>query len=273
MSARQNFPDRRLTWTLAGLMAAQAILGLVRRDLYRDPGWITATWLGNDWTTLLLAVPLLLGADIASRRGSARARLVLLGVLAYAIYNYAFYLFGAALNAFFPLSAACAVVATVTLIQTMSGTDARTVAEGFGSSTPVRTIGLAMSLVAGALTVVWIALWGSYIFAGRPLPVDPGVFQVVAALDLTLMAPLLAAGGLLLWRKHPWGFVIAPMAGIQAAMYLLVLTVNSAIAIRRDLAAAPGELPVWGPLAVVLTVMVLVLLAHQRQASRQEQRS
>jgi hypothetical protein len=41
-----------------------------------------------------------------------------------------------------------------------------------------------------------------------------------------------------------------------------VLTVNSAIAILRGLAEAPGEVPVWGPLAVTTAVAAMLLLAN-----------
>jgi hypothetical protein len=37
--------------------------------------------------------------------------------------------------------------------------------------------------------------------------------------------------------------------------------VASMVAIRRGLASAPGELPIWGTLLVVTTVIALVLLA------------
>ena len=273
MSARQTFPARKLTWTLAALMAAQAILGLVRRDLYRDPGWITATWLGNDWTTLLLAVPLLLSADVAMHHGSTRARLVFLGVVSYAIYNYAFYLLGAALNAFFPLFAACVIAAGALLIQSVSRTDAGAVGRSFRKSTPARAIGGLMCLIATGLTAVWLTMWARYVFAGHALPVEAEAFRLVAALDLTLLAPVLFTGGILLWRRRPWGFLLAPVAGIQSALYLLVLAVNSVIAIRRNLAATPGELPIWGPLALVLAAATGILLAHQRHAAHKERHS
>ena len=45
----------------------------------------------------------------------------------------------------------------------------------------------------------------------------------------------------------------------------LVLSVNSVIAIRRGLASAPGELPVWGTLLFVTTVSAVVLLANVQQ--------
>jgi hypothetical protein len=64
----------------------------------------------------------------------------------------------------------------------------------------------------------------------------------------------------LLWKLRPWGFVIGTAAAIQSAIYLLVLSVNSMIAIRRGLAASPGELPVWVPLAVLTCLAAILLL-------------
>ena len=51
-----------------------------------------------------------------TQRGSVRALLLWLGTLAYAVYNYAYYLFGAALNAFFPLYVAALITAALALI-------------------------------------------------------------------------------------------------------------------------------------------------------------
>src|SRR5690349_7061626 len=104
-------PDSRdLRTVLPALMAVQAVLGLVLHDQYRDIEWVAATWYGNDWVTLVLAVPLLLRVSTRSVGGSVRALATRLGITAYAVYNYGFYLFGAALNVFFPLYVICLVV-------------------------------------------------------------------------------------------------------------------------------------------------------------------
>ena len=50
------------------------------------------------------------------------------------------------------------------------------------------------------------------------------------------------------------------VAGIQATLYLLVLSVNSLVAISRDLVAAPGELPIWGTLLVLTAIATAWLL-------------
>jgi hypothetical protein len=110
-----------------------------------------------------------------------------------------------------------------------------------------------------------MAMWGAYAFAGRPTPVEPEAFKLVAALDLSLMMPALIVGGVLIWRRNPWGLVISGIASIQGALYLLGLSVSSVVAIRRGLASAPGELPIWAPLTIFTTIVALVLIANVRR--------
>ena len=66
---------------MAALMAAQSLLGLTLDHHYRDPDWIKATWFGNDWFTLLVAVPLLGISTACAARGSVRGLLLWLGTL------------------------------------------------------------------------------------------------------------------------------------------------------------------------------------------------
>ena len=96
--------------------------------------------------------------------------------------------------------------------------------------------------IALGLGSIWIAMWAAYVFADIPTPVDSEAFKLVAALDLSLMVPALLCGGMLLWRRSPWGFIAASIAAIQSSLYLLVLSLNSLVAIRRGLAQAPGQL-------------------------------
>src|SRR5689334_1224505 len=64
---------RAQTNALVTLMTVQALLGLVWPNAYRDPEWIKATWFGNDWMTLLVAVPLMWISRRAAAAGSGRA--------------------------------------------------------------------------------------------------------------------------------------------------------------------------------------------------------
>ena len=114
------------------------------------------------------------------------------------------------------------------------------------------------------MATVWIVIWAAYVFANRPTPVEPDVFKLVAALDLSLMVPTLTIGGVLLWRRAPWGVLVAGIAAIQAALYLLVLSVNSVVAVQRGLVRAPSELPIWIPLTLFTTVIASALMANVR---------
>lgn len=73
----------------------------------------------------------------------------------------------------------------------------------------------------------------------------------------------------MLWRRLPAGHLIAAIAAVQSALYLLVLSVNSAHAILLGLTSAPGELPIWGPLAILTAAAALHLL-HSYPAQKVE---
>jgi hypothetical protein len=80
------------------LAAIASAGGLFLDGLYRDNLFVTSAWKGNDLITLFLVVPLLISALIKIKRGSQREILLWMGLLDYMLYNFAFYLFGAAFN-------------------------------------------------------------------------------------------------------------------------------------------------------------------------------
>ena len=129
-------------------------------------------------------------------------------------------------------------------------------------------IGGALVFIGVGLAVAWILMWAQYVFTGQPTPIEQEAFKIVAALDIAVMVPALTTGGILLWRRQPWGYVIAAMASIQGALYLLVLSVNSMVAIQRGLVAAPGELPIWGTLMVFTTAVAVALFANVSPETR-----
>jgi hypothetical protein len=161
------------------------------------------------------------------------------------------------------------VLSVVTLILALSRIDVAGAAASFRPKTPVRIVSGYLVFVAGGLTFVWMGMWAAYVFAGQPTPIEPEAFKLFAALDITIMMPALAFGGVLLWRRDAWGYILAAIADIQGSLYLLVLSINSAVEILRGFAEAPGQLPVWGTLAVTITAVTALLLANVRGEWRQ----
>lgn len=250
MSGRAAFLAWRLSAGLAVLMAVQALLGRAFPDAYRDVDWVRATWIGNDWLTLLLAVPVLASGLALARRGRARGLVLWLGGLGYAIYNYFFYLVGAVVNPFLPLYAALVVLAVASLVLTLATIEPFRLARAALPRLPRRLIGGYLVLLGGGLCAVWIGLWASVVFVGADPPGGEPAFRVVAALDLTLMVPALILGGLLTWRGSDWSIAAAAIATLQAALYLTVLATNARLLLWMELVDPPGEVVLWTLLAV-----------------------
>jgi hypothetical protein len=145
---------------LTAAAAAQAALGLSRRDWYTDDPWVRSTWFGNDAVTLVVVVPLLL---VFSRPGSPRNAAVHTGLIAYCAYNYGFYLFGAALNVFFPLYVLLVLLSAILLARGL----ARTTPPPAARTSPVtRPVAIWLVFVGTGLASVWLGLWARYVFLG-----------------------------------------------------------------------------------------------------------
>ena len=89
-----------------------------------------------------------------------------------------------------------------------------------------------------------------------------GPLAGLKVIDTILMVPALAIGGVLLWRHNAWGYVVAAIAGVQGSLYLLVLAINSSMAVARGVAEWPGEIPMWGGLATMTSAATFLLLAN-----------
>ena len=51
----------------------------------------------------------------------------------------------------------------------------------------------------------------------------PSAVHLVYAIDLSLLAPVFVVAGVLLWRREPWGAVLAVAINASGAVYLAVL--------------------------------------------------
>ena len=77
----------KMSIVLIFIMFLQALLGLVFSGAYRDVGFVSDTWFGNDLITLVLATPLFIVALVLESRRLILGRILWLGLVAYAIYN------------------------------------------------------------------------------------------------------------------------------------------------------------------------------------------
>lgn len=248
---------------LVVLMSVAAALGVLDTGIYSDNTLVRAGWLGNDLVTLLIAVPMLAFAASSARRGSARGQLAALGVTAYAFYNYAFYLFGAAFNALFIVYTAIVAVATVGLILGFTSTRTAGLVRAWRARRADRSVGVVLLIVSGSLGAFWLTVSASYVWTSdvpAMVAATGHVTNVTAALDLWLVVVFGAWGGLWLLRGRPWGYAIAVVWSVKGAVYMTALSAATVSAWRAGALADLAQLALWAPIGVACAVSAMVLL-------------
>ena len=230
----QHHPARRATAARgadplrgrAALMVVQAALGLAVSGLYPEQTWAVAAFRGNDLVTLLIAAPVLAIAMLASRRRESSASvLVWLGMLHYGVYNYAYYTFGAAFSSVFLLHVAALVASIGGLLMLATSVDAGRAAHGVAGGARGRVVAAFTTFVGVALVAAWGGISLRFAVTGA-LPANimpPSAVHLVYAIDLSLLAPVFVVAGVLLWRREPWGAVLAVAINASGAVYLAVL--------------------------------------------------
>jgi hypothetical protein len=252
-----------LSAVIAALAAIASAAGLFLDGVYRDNTLVVSAWWGNDLVTLAVAVPLLVAGLLGARRGSQRWRLVWLGMLAYMLYGYAFYLFGAAFNRFFLVYVALVALSISALLALLPRLDLEGIRQSFHRATPARPIAAYMLLTGLGIGGAWVAMSLGFVVTGQvpgPVTASGHPTAIVFALDLTLLVPGFIAGGLWLWRRRAWGYVLGAIMNIKGATYTLALALGAKVAARAGVPGAAAEIPLWLGFTATSVTAALFLL-------------
>ena len=251
--------EHKASYNLSGIIIVLMIIssagGLIIDNLYRDNPFVSAVWRGNDYVTLIVAVPIFFFSLLIAKRGEQRAQLIWFSMLWYTFYNYTFYLFGAAFNAFFLLYVALFTLSLFALIFGLPHLDTKKIKQRFSTEMPVRWISGYMLFVAAGLSVVYIMQSLNFIVTGQ-LPEIVGITShptsVVFAIDFPFLIVPFVLTAFWLWKRQPWGYALAVILNIKGAIYTLVLAVGS------FLAGATAEMPLW----IVLTIAGFIVSVY-----------
>jgi hypothetical protein len=243
---------------VAGLIAAVSCVGLIfgTTTFYSgDPrsvlgvttsaaGVLLPGFLAHDAFNLAVAFPLLLGSMWLTTRGSLMGLLLWPGVLFYALYTYTTYLIGAPFSLLFIAYVAIFAVATYTIIGLVTCIDPAAVHARLARAVPGRSI----AVVLVALGVLTFAQDGfgavTAAFSGTAGPIPRQIWIA----DLALEVPAIVLGGILLWRRHPLGYVVAPGLLLQFGMTPAVLA--AIMALQPVLTGLPVDTPTIAGLLV-----------------------
>ncbi len=238
--------------------------GLLTDNLYRDNEVVKSMWFVNDIVTLFLAVPSLAAAMIFARSGSLKARLLWAAVLWYMIYNYVFYVYGAVFNAFFLFYVALIILAAYAVVLILANVDRDEVSKSFREKTPNRLIGVFMLFFGAALGTPWIAMALGFILAGQ----DAGdANRIVIATDWIFMLSIVFVSGVLLLKKHPWGYILTMLIMIKTQFYPVVLILGGIFTYAKT-GVWDSFIPLYTILWAVCAVVFITLLRNMRPVSQ-----
>ena len=131
--------------------------------------------------------------------------------------------------------------------------DAEAIRRQFRPRTPVRWIASFMIFVALGLTTVYLIQFIGFVTSDQipaiVLKTDHPT-NIVPALDFSMVIPWLVLGGIWLWLRRPWGYVIGAIMLVKGAVYMLSLTAASVVPMVAGFPEAAAEIPLWGTLCI-----------------------
>jgi hypothetical protein len=179
--------------------------------------------------TLAVGLPLLLVAVRLARRGSVRGRLLWIGALFYFAYSYLYYPLSPEFNALYLAYLAIVSASGYGLLALLLATDSEAVRARFAPSTPVCLLGGFMASMA----VLFAAKWVADVLADLAVGARPGHVELtVWTLDLIVALPALFWGGVWLWRRQAWGFVVGGMLLLKMSLLGATLVLDSWLVTR-----------------------------------------
>ena len=255
-----------LTLPLAVLLMIATYAGAFIPETYAlDTEYFAKQGIAQDYISLFVTVPVLLGSFYFARQGSKRALLVWLGMLAYTIYSYILYAFFVRFNQHFLVYSLTLALSLYGFIGAISTIDKQTMMEAVleNRKNPKRfkrNTAIVLFVVAAIFYMLWLseiipALSGGYTpqsIIDNGLPTNP-----VHVLDLAILLPGLILTGILILQDKPLGFVLAPTFFGYAAMLGLAII---AMILMEVQSGYPLEIPptvIFTSLTVGMTGLLL----------------
>lgn len=216
---------------------------------------------GTDIVTLALAIPLLLAASAAYRRGSLRGTLLLAGALTYFLYVYASRSLYNAYNYLFLVYIAAFSASLFGLVALVSTADRTGVAARLSAGRPRRGLSAFLAICGAVTSVVWLLpLLASTARGEPPKLLDTYATSVTDVLDLGVLVPTLFVTAVLVRQRRALGYLLAAALIVLLVLIAATIVAGTALQLAAGVTFDPGE--VVGPISgfVVLGAIGIVLL-------------
>ncbi len=266
-------PGEGQPYTLTNLRGEEVTIN-ARGLYYWDTSSSAAQMQANDLVTLTLGLPLLTLSFWLTLRGSLRGRLLMTGTLGFILYTYLTMCVGAAYNKFFLIYVALFGASLFAFGLSLMSFDLKTLPSRFSARLPRVWIAGLLFFVAAFLSLAWLGRIAATLTPNAVPALENTTSMFIQAMDLGIVAPLCVLSGILLLRRHGWGYLLASVTLLKFLTLGAAVSVMSFNMLRVGVPINAVEITVFPIIAIANMVMVALLLknikifVHTNNASR-----
>jgi len=253
------WPAVGMPYTLTNFRGEQVVIN-ARGLYYWDTVSSVAQMQANDLVTLLLGLPLLAVSYWLARRGSLRGQIVLTGTLGFILYTYITMSFGAAYNRLFLVYVVLFSLSLFAFVLCMMSFDLKNLPAQFSEKLPRRWIAGLLLFAAAFLTLAWLGRVAATFAPGAIPALDNTTSMFIQAMDLGVIVPTCILSGILLLRRHPWGYLLASVGMLKFLTLGIAVSVMGINMARVGVPVSAIELVVFPTMALANLVMTVFLL-------------
>lgn len=239
---------------------------------YWDTVSMAAQMQANDLVTLILGLPLLAISFWLALRGSLRGRLLLAGTLGFILYTYITMMVGAHYNALFLVYVALFSLSLFAYVLVLMSFDLATLPARFSDKLPRGWVAGLLFFAAAFLSFVWLGRIiptidlnsGAGGVSGIPV-LENTTSMFIQAMDLGLMVPVCILSGILLLRRHAWGYLLASVGLTKFLTLGIAVSLMGLNMARVGVPISPFELGPFLGMAMAGIMMTALLLKHVQE--------
>lgn len=230
--------------------------GLLLPNVYNDSPTFVLIWKSNDLITLVVAIPILILSIVSwYRHHLLKSLLVWYSILWYLIYNYSYYVFGAAFNDLYLIHLFIYTISIGAILLALTSFPISDLNLLIKAKFKRKIVISQLLFVAIGLTIIYVMQSLAYVLSDT-LPAiiiaSGHVTSVVFTIDFSMVVLFFVLGAILLIKKNPWGYLIAFLGNLKGVIYMGVLTLAS-------LRTNPAEAVIWITHGVLSLISIILL--------------
>lgn len=209
------------SFLIAALVMVVSIAGITNSNVVYPSEELVQALVTNDIVNLAIGLPVLLGSMLATWRGKLIGLFFWSGAIFFMLYNYIAYVFAMPFNWVFLLHLALVTLSLYTLIGLVAAMDGKVIRQRLSGFVPEKFAG---GVLAGLGLLFFLRVIGIVINAitSGVLPTNTELAVNISDLFTT---PAWVVGGILLWHRKEFGYVIGLGLLFQASMLFIALVI------------------------------------------------